>query len=137
MDAAGNWSPWVETETSNLRLYQETYGTYSTGWTRASISSASGGTTRYASRSGRLVRFTVTGREIALVAPRSAGRGSARIYVDGVYAATVSLYRRSGQSRVIVFNHRFAASGSHQIEVRLLGTAGHPRFDVDGFLVTR
>jgi hypothetical protein len=137
VDAAGNWSAWVETEGANLRLYQEGSATFGAGWARASISSASGGSTRYATGSGRLARFTVVGRAIALIAPRSSSRGSARIYVDGVYAGAVSLYRRTGQSRVIVFNHRFPTTGSHRIEVRLIGTVGHPRFDVDGFLVTR
>ena len=138
VDAAGNWSPWVEGAPTRLRLTQESVraATYGSGWYRAYSSSASGGSTRYATGSGRTMRFSFTGSAVALVAPRSSGRGSARIYVDGTYAGTVSLYRSSAQNRVVAFEYRFASPGTHRIEVRVLGTAGHPRFDVDAFVVT-
>ena len=75
--------------------YQETSSkvTFSASWRRYSTSSASGGHTRYATRRGASVTFRFTGRAVALIAPKGPTRGSAKLYVDGVYVSTISLYR--------------------------------------------
>jgi hypothetical protein len=60
-------------------------------------------------------------------------RGSARIYVDGTYVTTISLHG-AAESRQVVYAKRFAALGTHTIKIKVVGTAGHPRVDVDAFL---
>jgi hypothetical protein len=93
---------------------------------------ASGGTTTYATASGARARTTFSGRAIALVAPVGPTRGSAKIYVDGVYAATVSFKASAGKSRVVMYTRTFTTFGRHTIEVRLTGTG---RVDVDAFVI--
>ncbi len=57
------------------------------------------------------------------------------MYVDGTYVQTVDLYSSSTLSRQVVFSKSWATSGSHTLEVRVLGTSGRPRVDVDAFVV--
>jgi hypothetical protein len=104
---------------------------------RAATSRAWGGSTRHASRAGATAWLSFTGRSVALVAPRGPTRGSARIYVDGIYAGTVSTWAATSASRQLVFARTWPTAGTHRIEVRVAGTAGHPRVDVDAFLVLR
>ena len=88
-------------------------------------------------RAGALIRHTFTGRAIALVGPRSLARGSAEVWLDGARVATVSQYARTSAARMVLYAANVDPLVPHTIEVRVLGTAGHPRFDVDAFLVLR
>jgi subtilisin family serine protease len=110
---------------------------YTGAWTTSSSSSASGGSTRFATKAGASVSYTFTGRAIAVVAPKGPTRGSFRVYVDGAYAGVFSTYRSSGQSRMVVFAKHWTTSASHTVKVVVVGTAGHPRFDLDAFAVLR
>jgi len=110
---------------------------YSGTWTRASSSSASKGFTKYATKAGASATFSFTGKGVALVAPRSTTRGSAKVYVDGAYVRTISLYSSSAGGRRVMFSQVWAASGAHTVKLVVSGTSGHPRFDIDAFLVTQ
>ena len=70
---------------------------------------------------------------IAWVSRKGPNRGQARVYVDGVLAATVNLYQTTYVSKVVVFTKTWSTSGTHTIKIVALGTAGHPRIDLDGF----
>ena len=74
---------------------------------------------------------------VALVAPKGPSRGSVKVYVDGVYVSTVSLHRSSYLARVIVFAKAWPTKAAHTVKLVVVGTAGHPRVDVDGFVVIR
>ena len=71
-----------------------------------------------------------------MIAPKGASRGSAKVYVDGTYVRTVSAYRSSSQSKIVLFAGSWGASGSHKVKLVLTGTATHPRFDIDAFGVS-
>jgi parallel beta-helix repeat protein len=133
------WSPWAYSSTLKATRHQETtsLARYAGTWRRVASSFASGGYTKYATAKGASVTVTFTGRAIAWVTPRGPSRGSARVYVDGVYRTTVSLYRSTAESRRIIFRTSWTANGTHKVEIRVVGTAGHPRIDVDAFLVLR
>jgi hypothetical protein len=97
----------------------------------------SGGEQRFTSTSGASVTFTMTferGENIAVVMPRGPARGSARIYVDDVLRATVDTHADANDNRRIVFNRRLPA-GVHTVRVENLATPGHPRIDIDAFMV--
>ena len=81
--------------------------------------------------------FRFSGRAVAVVAPRSRARGAAKVYVDGIYVRTVSLYRRTTTARSVVFARSWTTRGTHTIKLVLVGTAGHPRFDIDAFAILR
>jgi hypothetical protein len=138
-DAVGNWSPWVESAAVRLAVTQESSTTMTWGgtWNRWSNQWVSGGATRYATRAGAWAKVSFTGRSVALVVPKGPDRGTARIYVDGAYVGSVSLYASAFQARRIVWSRGWASSGTHTVSVVVAGTAGHPRVDVDAFAVLR
>jgi hypothetical protein len=138
-DAVGIWSEWVEGPLLRLGIVQDGSSAmkYSTGWYRSDSSSASGGTTRYTTGRNKSVRLTMNARTLSIVAPVGPTRGTANIYVNGVYQATISLYWKVGVSRRIVWTKTFEADGLKTLEIRANGTAGRPRFDVDAVLVGR
>jgi hypothetical protein len=107
---------------------------YAGTWRTVRTSIASGGTLRYATGRGASARYTFAGSGVAWVTVKGPNRGSARVYVDGVYRATVSLYARTYTSRAIAYAANWSANGRHSIRIVVVGTAGHPRVDVDGFV---
>jgi GH25 family lysozyme M1 (1,4-beta-N-acetylmuramidase) len=107
---------------------------YSTGWTGLYVTSASGGSLRYATRAGAWVSYTFSGRSIGWVAYRGPTRGKADVYVDGAYRSTVDLYSATSTARPIVFVANWSAVGTHTVRIVVKGTAGHPRVDVDAFV---
>jgi subtilisin family serine protease len=138
-DRADNVSAYTSGPPVVPRVYQETTSltTYRGTWRSSAGASASSGRTRYATRKGASASFRFNGRAVAVVAPRSRTRGSAKVYVDGAYVGTVSLYRRTATARSVVFGRTWAVSGTHTVKLVLVGTAGHPRFDIDAFAILR
>ena len=139
IDAAGNASAWAYGPTFQARLVQDTNDAlkYTGGWTGSSAPGASGGHVRTTSNRGATVRVTFTGRSVAWVAARGPSRGSARIYIDGAYARTISLRATTMSSRLIVFARSWTAPGTHTIRIVCAGTRGHGRIDLDSIVVLR
>jgi hypothetical protein len=135
-DAFGNWSAWAEGPVGTSGLVQESSSavTYRGTWTRHVYSGASGGTERYATRTGASARTTFTGRAVAIVAPTGPTRGRAAIYVDGAYKTTVNFYSATGRSRFLAYVIAFPTVGTHRIELRL---ARDRRVDLDAFVIYR
>ena len=79
--------------------------------------------------------FRFTGRAVAIVAPKGASRGSAKLYVDGVYVSTVNLYRSVWKPRNVVAARSWTTAGKHTIRLVAVGTPRHSRVDIDAFLV--
>jgi GH25 family lysozyme M1 (1,4-beta-N-acetylmuramidase) len=131
-----NTSAWSVSPTVGVLLSQQTgsaiawHGT----WNTQSTSVASGGSMRYGQFAGASATYTFTGSSIAWVSSRGPDRGSAKVYVDGVYAKTISLYTSGRSYRYVAFARNFGATGSHTIRIVVEGTHGHPRVDVDAFL---
>jgi hypothetical protein len=61
-------------------------------------------------------------------------RGSATVKLDSGTAATINTNTSSTHAAQVV-DVVTAAQGSHKLVVNVLGTAGHPRIDVDAFIV--
>jgi hypothetical protein len=109
--------------------------TYSNGWTRIGDSHSSGGTRTYSIRTGARASLSFTGRTVAFVAVRSPYRGIAKVYIDGVLVASPNLYFAKSRQKQVVFERDWNSVGSHTIAVVVKGTSGHPKVDVDAFLV--
>jgi hypothetical protein len=135
-DNAGNVSGFTAGSAFTLTAYQETSGAirYSSGWARQSLTGAYGGLVDFASTSGSTATFSFTGKQVAWVSTIGTDRGSATLSLDGGSAATVSTNGTSLLPARIVYA-KTAASGTHSLLLNVLGTAGHPRVDVDAFLV--
>jgi GH25 family lysozyme M1 (1,4-beta-N-acetylmuramidase) len=135
-DGKANTSAWTPGATIRAAIIQQTtsFATWAGSWHTQSTSSASAGSTRYASTKGASVSYRFTGSSIGWIAAKGPTRGSAAVYVDGVYAGTVSLYSSTTTTRVVAFARNFGANGTHTLRIVVSGTAGHPRVDVDAFV---
>jgi subtilisin family serine protease len=138
-DRSGNVSPWRTGPTFTARIFQESSALVSYGgsWSSGSSRLASGGRDRSATRAGASVTLRFNGRAFGVVATRGPGRGKARVYVDGVDAGLIDLHASSTKARVVVLTRAWVSSGPHTVRLVVLGTSGHPKVDVDAFLVMR
>lgn len=138
-DGVGNVGGPKDTVAITPTLYGDTtyVATYGPGWSKKASASATGGYTHAATKGGASMTFTFTGRAVGVIAPRSASRGEAKIYVDGAYHSTIDLYRSSPLSRAIAFATSWPDRRSHTLRIVVAGTHGHSRVDIDGFIVIR
>jgi hypothetical protein len=139
VDAVGHVGPWATGPIVHPYLYEQTSSTaFSGSWLTQSSSLYSGGSVRYASVLGASATFTSTfTRSIGFVTTKAASRGSFRVYIDGVLKATVSAYSATTAYRQVVYQYTFPTRGTHSMKIYVLATAGHPRVDVDAFLVLK
>ena len=120
-------------------LFQEgtSLARYSGRWTATSSSTASHGNLRTSTEANAYVEFRRAAMAIAVVGRRGPTSGKAQVYVDGTLVSTIDLYRSTAQSRVVLFSHAWTTVAPHTVRVVVLGTAGRPRVDIDGFAVLR
>ena len=138
VDLAGNVGAWSTASSFRLAVAQETTralkfvkGT----WSRTTSASYDGGRARSTRTVGAIARFAFTGASFAWVSARSPVRGTARVYVDGVLAGSVNTYSTSTAARLMVFSRTWSTSARRTVEIRVVGTSGHPRIDLDSFVV--
>jgi hypothetical protein len=143
-DSGGNTSAWQVGPTFTPTLYQETSNlasakvTYSGTWSSQSSTAYSSGTAKYASVANASATFTATGvRSIGFVTTRATTRGWFKIYVDGVYKGTFSPSSAPTTYRMLFYQFSWSTAGNHNLKVVVVGTAGHPRVDVDAFVVLK
>jgi len=139
-DDNGNTSFFKYGPRFTVAAHQETSSAiaYSGTWTRQALSGSYGGAVKYATATGATARLTFTGRNVAWVAPKSKARGKAEVYLDGRKVATVDLYSATTLSRRVIYSaNGLNPSVNHTLQIRVLGTSGRPRVDVDAFAVLR
>ena len=139
IDAVGNESGGVFSPSLTPYLYQQTSSTtYSGTWSSSTNANYSGSSVKYASAAGKTATFTASSaRSIAFVTAKGPSRGSFKVYVDGVLKATVSAYSSTTKYRQIVYQFNWATPGTHKIKIYVKGTSGHPRVDIDAWVVLR
>jgi hypothetical protein len=138
IDAAGEVSDVATGPTIRISQLQETSSAikWSGTWSKQSVRTASGGKLRYTTRKNASATITWNGRAIAWIAPTGPKEGKARVYLDGTLIASPNLRGATRAQRVIAVAH-WNPSGTHRLKIVCLGTAGHPRIDVDAFVVIR
>ncbi len=137
-DNAGNSSTSSYTSTTISAIQENSKAiSYSSGWQRVAISSAYGGYTKYHSKYGAKASLAFQGRQVAWIAPKGPKQGKAEVWMDGSKVATVDLYASTNLPRKVVFSKAWSSSGSHTIAIKVLGTSGRPRVDVDAFVILR
>ncbi|HUF85256.1 MAG TPA: N-acetylmuramoyl-L-alanine amidase [Acidimicrobiia bacterium] len=138
-DKAGNVGAWKAGPTLRSKLIQQTKASivYRGGWTTAFSSKFSGGSVRYATAAGAKAKLTTTARSLAFVTTRGPNRGAAKVFIDGVLAATIDLYAPTLTTRYVAFSRTWSSAGKHTIRIVVVGTAGRPRVDLDAFEVIR
>jgi hypothetical protein len=142
-DLSGNKGAWF-TRAVTVSLAQENAAAvhYHTGaFARVRFTGSSGGYVKWASAAGRSAAYTASGRVFALVSTKAKARGKAKVYVNGVYQATIDLYAASTQPGRVVWRRTFSTSGTRTIKVVLTGTkraaATSKRVDIDAFVVLK
>jgi hypothetical protein len=136
-DLVGNVSGYATGPTITPSIAQSP--TSKTGtWGNSSSASYSGGSSWWASAAGATASYTTTGlRSISIVATRATARGSFKVYIDGVYKATVSTTATTTLYRSVVYEFHWTTPGTHTIKIVIVGTSGHPRVDLDAFLIVK
>ncbi|HKO34338.1 MAG TPA: glycoside hydrolase family 3 N-terminal domain-containing protein [Candidatus Limnocylindria bacterium] len=135
-DGAGNTSSYTLGRPFRLRATQESGAgvSFAKSWQTVASSDAAGGGMAFSRVAGASATFTFSGYAVSWVAARGPHRGRADVYVDGHLAHRIDLHAATPQARSIAFARRWADNGMHTIEIVNLGTAGHPRVDVDAFI---
>jgi Pro-kumamolisin, activation domain len=135
-DNAGNTSAATAGSSYKLSLVQENSGAikYSAGWKRQALTGAYGGQVEYANVAGKTATLTIKGTQIAWVSTQGPTRGSASVKLDSGATVTINTHTTSPQTAHIV-DVVSGAAGTHTLVVKVLGTSGHPRVDIDAFLV--
>jgi hypothetical protein len=110
---------------------------YGGTWTTSTSSIWWGETAKWSSKAGSTVSYTFTGKSISWVGLKAANRGKVKVYVNGVLTATVDLYAATTQKQMLVWTASYATAASRTVTIKVLGTAGRPRVDIDGFIVGR
>ena len=138
VDQAGNLGAWATAGAFRLGAAQETsIAVIRKGhWTASFAPAFYGGRAMSSQVVGASARITFTAQQIAWVSTVGPTRGEARVYVDGAYVRTLDLRSASIATRRIVYVQAWASSGTHTLEIRIVGTPGRPRVDVDAFLST-
>jgi subtilisin family serine protease len=124
------FTPTRYTESSSL-------ATYTGSWSLVESSNYQGGKARATTTAGRKVSYAITGRSIAWIAATGPTRGSAKVWVDGVYTGSVSLHASTTSYRKVVWSRSWTTAGAHTVTLVVVGTSGHPRVDVDAMVVAR
>ena len=109
------------------------YGPTTSRWHLATSTIYWSGTAKYASTASSTASYTFTGRSFAWVSPKASTRGKASIYVNGVLKATIDLKSTSTLKQAVVWQTTFSTSAKRTVLIKVLGTSGRPRVDVDGF----
>jgi len=134
-DNLGYTSAYKLGKTVHLDLFQENNGAlaYSNGWTRIAHAGSSGGFVKEATVAGKKVTFTYSGVQVGFVTVTSSSNGSATIAVDGGASATVDTHAGGAVGKVRYVKP--TPAGAHSLVLTVSGTAGHPKVDVDAFVV--
>ncbi len=136
VDGAGNAAGWAYGTTFEPLLAQQTDGRarYAGTWHTLTDRYASAGSEASSTAPGSSVTFTFTGSAVGWVAARGPDRGQAKVYIDGAYVHTIDLHASTYGARRLAYVQRWPANGSHTLRIVVVGTTGHPRVDVDGFV---
>jgi hypothetical protein len=135
----GVWGAWETGPRFTVRSYAEQSDgiRYAGAWSTSTSSSSYGGRVSWSTDAGATAELSFTGRRVTWVSWRGPSRGRAQVYIDGAYVRTVDLYASSIQARRLVFDQAWATSAPHTIRIRVLGTSGRPRVEMDGIIALR
>ncbi len=138
IDHGGNVGTWATGPTSRFSAVSQSAPSvrYRGSWSTATSSTSFwGGTSRASSAAGATASYTFTGRSITWVGLTSRTRGKAAIYINGSLKATVDLWSSTLRTKHLIWQTTYTTSATRTITIKVLGTAGRPRVDVDGFIV--
>jgi len=135
-DGAGNVGSWSPTAMT-IVPYNDTALSFSGSWSKVLAPSSYIGNL-HRTRSGSSASLSFKGGSAAyLIATTGANRARVRVYRDGNYIKTISLYSATTKYRQNIYLCSLKGSGSHTIRLVAVPVAGRPYVDVDGLAVKR
>lgn len=136
IDKVGMAGPWSTASEVWLSATPEDSPALTTipSWRLRDVASAYGGALSSANESSATVTFLSTGTHMAWVSERGPKRGRAAVYVDGVFQSMLDLWRPTREPRQVVYQGRWKTAEPRRIQIRVEGTAGRPRVDLDAIL---
>jgi hypothetical protein len=140
IDRAGNWSPWVEMPGSSRvhPLDDRNASIVRHGsWVRVGSTTAYKSTVSGSTQRGARLTLSFSGHGVAITASTSPYRGTANVYIDGVFVRTINLRSGSTRARQVAFTRYFAGGGTHTIAFEAVGTGAHPLVRLDAFVVLK
>jgi hypothetical protein len=108
--------------------------TYKGSWHLQKVVGAYQGTVEYSTIRGASASLTFRDRAFELIMTKGPHYGSAKVTVNGV-SQTVNLHAKTHAPRQIVLVRNYAENPAEtliRLKVTNLGTAGHPRVDING-----
>ena len=120
--------------TRTATVTSEMAATATGAWGRYASPAYLGGVARLSSTAGARLTWTMTGRSAAVVASRTPVSGQLRVSVDGSVIGTLDLRASRFTHRQIVWSRYFGRTGTHTVQLEVVGTAGRPAVAVDGFV---
>jgi hypothetical protein len=135
-DHAGNTSAFVSGSTFKLTALQETAAgiVYSSGWHQQAVPGAYGGFVKFSAGAGKKAWLVFTGSQVAWVSTVAGNRGSASVRLDAGPTVTISTHGAIPIVRDAV-DVLTTTPGGHILAITNQGTIGHPRVDVDAFII--
>ncbi|MFC0004006.1 N-acetylmuramoyl-L-alanine amidase [Micromonospora siamensis] len=135
LDWAGNYRYTTVDRTG--QIVTESTATRTGTWSSRSSTSYLGGSALASTTKGAALKWTFTGRSFSWIVGMGPTSGQADLYVDGVKVRTLDTYLAYNSYRKAIYHQTWTASGSHTVEVRVVGTAGRPTVITDGVAVIR
>jgi IPT/TIG domain/N-acetylmuramoyl-L-alanine amidase len=109
--------------TAKTRMEQTSLKLIWTGaWSTVTSSSDSGSSLRSVDASGASVSIRFRGVSISLIAMKAAGRGLAKVTLDGTISSYVDLYSATTLYKQTVWSSGFVSPGEHLVTVEWTGT---------------
>jgi hypothetical protein len=135
-DLAGNVSPALAGPTKRVTVLQEGAKalTFSGGWTTVSQTGASQGKVKKATLAGKTAKLTFTGTQFGWMTTRGKTHGAATVRFDAGTPVSIGTTAAATQAAYVT-GVRTGAAASHSYALKVAGTPGHPRVDVDGFVI--
>jgi hypothetical protein len=123
--------------TTSSTYYSETSSqiVYHGTWSSATYSGYLGGRIKWSRQKGATAVFSFTGTGVSWIGPVGPTRGQAKVYINGRYVKTVSMYARSFIARHTIYTASFATAQARSLKILVVGTAGRPTVAIDALVV--
>jgi hypothetical protein len=128
-------SDWAVNTPFTLIGYQEGALTYSGSWSTASNTKFWGGSVKTTRASGASVSLSFFGRNVGVIGTMGPGYGSFKEIADGKQVRTPSSYSSTTKYRQVITRWGWSESGNHTMKIVNNATPGHPKLDIDGFVI--
>jgi hypothetical protein len=137
LDEAGNVGAWTALK-KVVVPYNNSSFSFSRGWSTFKSSALYSGSSRYTRSKGAKATIRFKGGSAAyLITSTGPTRGRVKVYVDGKYVKTLSLYSKTIAHRKAIYLRGLKGTGYHTVTLVVAPTSTRSRVDIDGIAIRR